>query len=109
MYKLNLQEVIDILRHANPQTEVVEGFGEGHSYRGHYDEIAFTPVRNTTAAEMLTHAKAMLGKTCPGYKGVNFTYTENTLCNIAEYGHAGSDDEDDLTRERLYQMLGYEA
>jgi hypothetical protein len=51
----------------------LNGFGEGMSWRGSYDEAAFEPVERTTYGEMLKHAEALLNSVQTGYKGGEYT------------------------------------
>lgn len=69
------------------QTAIVRfGFGEPHSFRGYYEQLAFEPVENAVIGDMLAHAKSALGKTFTGYKGGEFEMDEHTDCWISEYG-----------------------
>jgi len=39
-----LSDIIETLEKYDPATIVPLGFGEPHSYRGYYDQLAFEPV-----------------------------------------------------------------
>jgi len=86
-----LKDLIDWLEQQDPELTVPYGFGEPNSYRGYYEDCAFTPRENVTFGEMLNHAKSALGKTFIGYKGGEYKMTEYTDCWIAEYGSTESD------------------
>ena len=86
---MTLGELIAALEKLNPELEVPLGFGEPHSYRGDYYDLAFEPKRNVTVGEMLADAKSALGTTYQGYKGGDFTMNEWTTCWLAEYGSTG--------------------
>ena len=45
---MTLGELIAALEKLNPELEVPLGFGEPHSYRGDYYDLAFEPKRNVT-------------------------------------------------------------
>ena len=73
-----------------PQDRVVKhGFGEGHSDRGDYHDVAFHPVPETTIGEMLRHAADVLGSTQTGWKGGEFIMNEHVSAHIGEYGRCG--------------------
>lgn len=77
---------------AADQTHVAPmGFGEGMSYRGYYDELAFEPKPNVTVAEMLASAKACLEATFTGYKGGEYTMHDVTDVWISRYGCCDGD------------------
>ncbi len=86
---MELCDLIATLEACDPDTRVPLGFGNPHSYRGCYDELAFEPVRNTTVGEMLTCAKESLGRSFSGYKGGEYTMTAYTGCWLAEHGRTG--------------------
>ncbi len=62
--------------------------GEPLSYRGYYSDLAFgydgPPA--TTVADVLTEARAAMGRGFEGYKGGNYIMHENTLVWVASYG-----------------------
>jgi hypothetical protein len=82
-----LKELIEILRTCD-QSKEVDGFGEPHSYRGYYDELAFEPMR-TTIGEMLKAAESADGESYTGYKGGAFEMDGDTPVHIASYGCTG--------------------
>src|SRR3954453_3722902 len=86
-----LGKLIKFLEGYPPETKVPMGFGEPHSFRGYYEDVAFEPVADTTVGEMLAHAKSALGKTFQGYKGGDFQMNEYTYCWIANYGETSDD------------------
>lgn len=86
-----LGELIEFLEQLPPDHIVEYGFGSPSSYRGYYEDVAFSPVESTTIGDMLDHAKSALGKTFTGYKGGSYKMTEYTDCWIAEYGTSEGD------------------
>lgn len=88
---MQLGELINWLNEQNPELKVPHGFGEPMSYRGYYEDLAFTPKECVSFGETLNHAKGALGETFEGYKGGAFTMHELTDCWIAEYGYSNSD------------------
>ncbi len=87
---MTLGDLIETLEAADPEHWVKHGFGEPHSYRGDYSEVAFTPVDDVTVGSMLAHARAALGQTFIGYKGGEYTMHEFTPTWIAEYGRSNA-------------------
>jgi len=88
---MTLQELIDTLSSCNPATRVLLGFGNPHSYRGVYDELAFESVEGTTVGAMLAAAKDALGSTYAGYKGGEYTMTPYTPVWLARQGQGDGD------------------
>jgi len=86
---MTLQELIDTLSSYDPTRRVAFGFGNPHSYRGYYDELAFEPVPDTTVGAMLAAAKEALGATYTGYKGGDYTMNAYTQVWLARYGDTG--------------------
>ena len=84
-----LGDIIDFLKTLDPNTPVRDGFGEPHSYRGYYDQVAFKPAQNTTVGLMLSAAESAIGPTFTGYKGGEYTYDRYTDAWIAELGRTG--------------------
>jgi len=88
---IHLKELIEQLRLLPQDKELSFGFGEPDSYRGYYEELAFTPIEGAKVKDMLAHAKSAMGKTFTGYKGGEFKMHEFTDCYIAEYGTSAGD------------------
>lgn len=86
-----LKDLIEFLEKHPEEKRVKTGFGNPHSYRGHYYELAFEVIENTTVGEMLESAKSALGETYQGYKGGNFQMNEYTDCHLAKYGCCGEE------------------
>lgn len=84
-----LGALIEWLKYADQDAILLFGFGSPHSYRGYYEDLAFTPVMGAKVAYMLAHAKEALGKEFHGYKGGKFTMKESTDCWVATNGELG--------------------
>lgn len=84
-----LSELIEMLESVDPATSVPCGFGNPHSYRGYYAELAFEPIKDTTAGEMLACARGALGRTFMGYKGGEFKMEGYTDVWLANWGDTG--------------------
>lgn len=85
-----LETIIEILEKEEDQTLVCPlGFGDPHSYRGFYEDVAFPPKENVTVGEMLRSAKSAVGKTFEGYKGGEFTMSKSSYCWLAKRGDTG--------------------
>ena len=96
---MTLSELIEILERCE-LSKTVEGFGNPHSYRGYYDELAFEPM-TTTIQDMLEAALSADGETYRGYKGGHFEMSGHTPVNIAYEGSVGSP----LTKAMLAEMV----
>jgi len=99
---MKLMDVIVKLMEYPAEQVVTKGFGEPDSYRGYYEDVAFTPVDNTTVGEMRNHAISALDETFNGYKGGSYKMDKNTNVWLAEYGHEG----EELGPTLLGYMLG---
>jgi len=86
---MTLQDLIDRLEDENPDQVVSVGFGNPHSYRGYYNELAFEPQKDVTVAEMLEAAREARGSTYTGWKGGDFEMGKNTPVWLAERGRTG--------------------
>ena len=84
-----LEELIEALEAADPEQTVPVGFGNPHSYRGDYSDLAFQPAANVTVASMLSAAREALGSTYHGYKGGAYTMHEYSRVWLAWYGETG--------------------
>jgi hypothetical protein len=91
---MKLKHVIEMLEKFPADRPVALGFGNPHSWRGSYDELAFEPVENTTVGQMLEDAKSAVGATYEGWKGGEFLMTLDTPVNI-DYVGRWSDGEND--------------
>jgi hypothetical protein len=67
------------------------GFSDPHSYRGYYEDLAFSECRGVSVAEMLATASACVGRTFTGYKGGEYMMYGDTRVWIAPYGESGGD------------------
>ena len=79
---MNLGELIDLLEKEDPNKKVKYGFGNPHSWRGFYEELAFEPVENTSVGKMLSEALAAKDNIYEGWKGGMFKMTSLTTVNI---------------------------
>lgn len=86
---MTLEELIDFLSKQDKTLIARQGFGNPHSYRGYYDQLAFEPMKDVTIGEMLKCAKSSLGKTFIGWKGGEFQMNSSTDVWLAEQGCLG--------------------
>lgn len=86
-YHLTLGGLIQALEAAPSDAKI--GIGEPHSYRGYYRDLAFEPCAPRPVAEVLTEARACVGKVFTGYKGGDFEMDEATPLWIATWGTCG--------------------
>lgn len=96
---MKLGKLIELLEKFPESRKVQNGFGNPHSWRGSYDELAFEPVADTTVGVMLQEARSALGTTYCGWKGGDFTMGENTRVNIDFEGRWSDGDYDHLLYE----------
>jgi hypothetical protein len=83
---MTLGELIKALEAEDPDLIVPHGFGNPHSFRGDYHELAFEPRSNARLGDMLADARSALGATYEGWKGGEFTMREWTDCWLSEEG-----------------------
>jgi hypothetical protein len=87
--QMTLGKLIETLAAMPPEMEL-EGFGEAHSYRGYYSDLAFKKMeQKTTASKALEMARVCMGEVFTGYKGGDFQMGSNTPVWIANYGACG--------------------
>lgn len=108
---LVLSEVIAMLeariKEVGEDFIVKKGFKSSDSYRGYYEQLAFSSSKNMSLGKMLEVAKNADGAEYHGYKGGLFRMALDAPCWIADHGHCIIDDEDSdgLTEKRFNQML----
>lgn len=93
---MKLKHVIEMLEKFPSDRQVANGFGNPHSWRGSYDELAFEPVENATVGRMLEDAKSAVGATYEGWKGGEFLMTLDTPVNIDYVGSWSNGEYDHL-------------
>jgi hypothetical protein len=98
---MRLGEVIAMLERADKNLVLLWGFGAPHSYRGYYDQLAFTPQTGCAVESMLKHALSAKGCTFHGYKGGEYLMDSSTPVWIANHGSLGVE----LNKELLALML----
>lgn len=86
--QMTLGGLIDRLA-ALPADLEIEGFGEPHSYRGYYSDLAFERTDKTAAGVVLAMCRDCMGGVFQGYKGGDFQMGRNTPVWIASYGSCG--------------------
>lgn len=86
---MTLGDLIKQLERADPAKVVPLGFGNPHSYRGYYEQLAFEPKAGVTVGQMLADAKEALHTTYQGWKGGDYTMNEYTTVWLAEPGCTG--------------------
>jgi hypothetical protein len=96
-----LENLIDFLELQDKNLVVIHGFGNPHSDRGCYENVAFDPKDNVTIGEMIEYAKSAIGKTFEGYKGGQFKMSPLTKVSIGFKDEAGTP----LTYTMLYNWL----
>ncbi len=84
-----LGEMIGWLQEMDQSRTVRNGFGAPHSDRGHYSDLAFDPVDETTFGKMLSYARSAVGETFHGYKGGEYVMHHHTDVLIGEWGCCG--------------------
>ena len=82
----NLIEWLERMNQEHPDGIVPYGFDEPHSWRGDYEDLAFTPKESAKISDMLNHAKDSMGREFIGGDGGEFEMGEYTECWIAKQG-----------------------
>lgn len=98
---MKLKNLIEMLEKFPADMRVSQGFGNPHSWRGVYAELAFEPVDDTTVGEMLSEARSAVWATYTGWKGGEFLMGPETPVNI-DYEGKWSDGAHD---HRLYAWM----
>lgn len=92
---MRLGEFIEELAACDPSLPVVLADGRAvHgliSYRGYYEDLAIRPQAGPpkTVADVLSEARAAMGKVFEGYKGGDYVMGERTAMWVADYGDCG--------------------
>ena len=110
-YHVTLGEMLQALGHLGDGQVVAitpdgreHGMCDPHSYRGYYSDLALTPTDTPTGSgELWVQLMAVLDNELTGYKGGEFTMTENTPLWLAAYG---DDSSEALVRWELDQENG---
>lgn len=89
--RLMLGELIARLESEPREKRVKLGFGNPHSWRGIYSELAFEPVEDTTVGEMLDAARSALGATYEGWKGGQYTMSEYSDVHLDYEGESNGE------------------
>lgn len=88
---MTLGDLIDWLEKQDQDLIVKDGFGDPHSDRGSYDELAFCPKTEAKISDMLYYAKFADGNTFQGWKGGEFKMNRGTPVYIGEWGDCGEE------------------
>lgn len=99
---MRLSTVIQILREADPDKIISPAFDDADSYRGSYDQLAFSPCASNTVKDMLRIAQNAMDCCFTGYKGGEYFMDGDTKCVIASYGTCSLDNQDKI---RLYAVM----
>lgn len=86
---MGLGELIEFLKKYPRETAVPVGFGNPHSYRGDYADLAFEPVKETTVGVMLDAAESAVDAIYEGWKGGDYQMRLYTDCWLAVRGCRG--------------------
>jgi hypothetical protein len=85
--QMTLGKLIDKLKNLSPET-LVE-LSSPHSYRGYYEDLAFSYGDKITAKEALQLCQNAMGEVFIGYKGGDFQMGRNTPVWSSHYGQTG--------------------
>lgn len=96
-YQMTLGKMLRALEGCDADMPVVFGGadtgspGDAHSYRGYYSDLSFEPSHDpVTVAEFKKQCSGALGTVYEGYKGGDFTMTDDTPLWCAGYSHCGN-------------------
>ena len=88
--QMTLGEMIQFLEGEDPEM-MIHGIGTLDSYRGYYEDLAFSPaLGSATVQNLLDTCRGAMGKTFTGYKGGDYLMGESTPLWFAEYGCTGT-------------------
>ena len=87
--QMTLGGLIDRLKEMDQSLEM-EGIGAAHSYRGYYQDLAFSRCEKRSVADVLEDAKDCMGEMFEGYKGGEYYMVRDTPVWIANYGSCGT-------------------
>lgn len=87
--QITLGELLEWLEKQDQDQKVRYGFGEPHTDRGCYNDLAFEPVHETTIREMLGWAESCLGVAFEGYKGGEYVMDNSSFVLIGMWGSCG--------------------
>lgn len=87
--QMTLGGIIDLLQKM-PEDFELEGFGNPHSYRGYYCDLAFEKIEGTVnASDAIRICKEAMGEVFTGYKGGDYMMGRLTPIWVADYGCCG--------------------
>jgi hypothetical protein len=87
-YHVSLGELITALGKVDPEAEI--NFGNPHSYRGYYADLALEPLdKPITVCLLIQDLNHVLDRELTGYKGGEFTMSADTPVWVAHYGCTG--------------------
>lgn len=87
--QMTLGKMINRLAELPPDL-MIDGFGDAHSYRGYYCDLAFEPRPEKIAAkDALALCRAAMGEVFGGYKGGDYVMGRDMPVWIANYGCCG--------------------
>lgn len=87
--QMTLGKLIEVLE-GMPGNTKVDNLYDRHSYRGYYEDLAFSlGVGTRPASELLEECRKVMGRALQGYKGGHFVMGELTPLWVAEYGCCG--------------------
>lgn len=84
-----LGDLIEWLEKQDQELIIKDGFGEPHTDRGDYMDLAFDPENETKISEMLIHARSAINQTFTGYKGGEYTMWAYSNVLIGVFGECG--------------------
>lgn len=107
---MTLGQMIGLLQKLPEDFVFPYGLRDGHSWRGHYTELAFEAAGEMTALEILKEAKYCVDETFTGYKGGDFKMTPDTPVHIDAWGdYSGGRAEESWMMDNLTAILEREA
>lgn len=104
---MNLGDFSDLFLKMKDDTFVfTEGFGNVHSYRGYYNEVAFEPKSGVTLLEVKQAINLAYYDEHYGYKGGEYRYDFSTPAHLAMYGCCSDESSENL--EALIKNMVFE-
>lgn len=105
---MTLGELIAALEQLPADHVAIRGFHYPHSYRGHYEQLAFEPFSDVPFGEMLAFARHAVDTGYGGWEGGWYEMTSNTIVHLAYHGESNESGEP-ITEETIekWRLFSY--
>ena len=95
--QMTLGQLLDTLERKDETLDITFDFvhfrptGKGHSYRGYYEDfaLAYESGGECCIGTLVRYLKSVLGETLTGYKGGEYTMSDDTVVWVANHNESG--------------------